>query len=114
MFTFERIGCEPELYIEDYAINFSDNGEPFIINDYYDDINGDCAIIPVISINRNQQTVELYEFAYADAKPTDRPKIIKTILQLVQLKDILQIEGYTVIGEGAQLFYKMYHTLYIK
>ena len=113
MFTFERIGCEPELYMEDYAINYSDNGEPFIINDYYDD-EGDQAIIPVISIDRQRQVVDLYEFAYADAKPSDKPKIIKVILQLVELKDILQIEGYCVVGEGAVLFDKIYHTLYIK
>ncbi len=114
MFSFERVGYEPEIYIEDYAINYSNNGDSFIINDYYDEEGYDQAIIPVISINRNCYTVELYNFAYDEALPSDKPKILKAIHQLVALKDILNINNYLVVGEGANLYRQMYSTSFIK
>ena len=113
MFIFERVGFEPEMYMEDYSINYSD-GEPFVINDYYDDEGYDQGIIPVISINRQRKVIDLYEFAYDDAKPSDKPKLIKIILQLVELKDELQIEGYRIVGEGATLYNRIYNRLYIE
>ncbi len=113
MFTFERVGCEPEIYLEDYAINYSDTGEPFIINDYYNEEGYDMGIIPVVSINRKDGFVELYEFAYYDAKPSDKPRIIKAIMQLTDLKNEFDINGYRVIGEGADLYTKLYNKQYI-
>ena len=113
MFTFERVGYEPKFYMEDYAINYANDGEPFIINDYYDDEGYDQAIIPVISIDRQRQAVDLYGFVYYDAMPSDKPKIIKVISQLLELKNILQIEGYKIVGEGSTLFKEIYNTLYI-
>ena len=114
MFTFERVGFEPEVYIEDYSINYSDNQESFVINDYYDEEEGyDMGIIPVISINRKDGFIELYDFAYDEARPSDKPKIIKAILQLVDLKNELDIDGYRVIGDGANLYAKLYNRLYI-
>ena len=113
MFTFERVGCEPEMYIEDYSINYSENGEPFIINDYIDDIHGDLSIIPVLSINRQDNTVELYDFAYSDAKPSDRLLLIKVLLEFVNLKEELDITNYIVIGEGAPLYCKIFNKSFI-
>ncbi len=114
MFSFERVGYEPEIYIEDYAINYSNNGEPFIINDYYNDEGYDMAIVPVVSINRQNHTVELYDFVYDDVLPSDKPKIVKAIHQLVALKDILDINNYLVVGEGASLYRQMYTIPFIK
>ena len=113
MFIFERVGFEPEMYLEDYSINFSDNGKPFVINDYHDEEGYDMGIIPVVSINRKDGFVELYDFCYAEAKPSDRPMIIKVILQLVDLKNELDINGYRVIGDGANLYAKLYNRSYI-
>ena len=112
MFTFERVGFEPEMYIEDYAINYADTGEPFIINDYYDD-EGDQGLIPVISINRKDGFVELYEFCYDEAIPSDKPLLIKIIIELIDLKNELCIDGYRVIGDGANLYEKIYNKKYI-
>lgn len=112
MFTFERVGCEPEMYLEDYSINFND-GSPFVINDYYDEEGYDMSIIPVVSINRKDGFVELYDFCYAEAKPSDRPMIIRVILELIELKNEFEIDGYRVIGEGADLYTKIYHKQYI-
>ena len=112
MFIFERVGCEPEKHIEDYSINY-DNNEEFIINDYYDEGGYDRAIIPVVSINRERMTVELYDFAYTDARPSDKPKILKAIIELVELKEELNITSYRVIGEGASAYYSLYNNAYI-
>lgn len=112
MFTFERVGFEPEMYLEDYSINYADTGEPFIINDYYDD-EGDQGLIPVVSINRKDCFVELYEFCYAEAKPSDKPLIIKTLLELMELKNELDIDGYRIIGDGADLYEKVFNKKYI-
>lgn len=112
MFTFERVGFEPEMYLEDYAINYADTGESFIINDYYDD-EGDQGLIPVVSINRKDGFIELYEFCYAEARPSDRPLLIRIILELVDLKNELDIDGYRVIGDGADLYTKIYNKHYI-
>ena len=35
MFTFIRVGFEPEMYLEDYGVYYADTMEPFITNDYY-------------------------------------------------------------------------------
>ena len=113
MFTFERVGCEPEMYIEDYSINYSGNGEPFIINDYADDIYDDLSIVPVLSINRQDNTVELYDFAYLHARPSDRMLLIKLLSEIVDLKEELDINNYVVIGEGAPLYYKLFNKTFI-
>ena len=109
MFTFERVGYEPEMFMEDYGLYYADTMDPFVINDYYNDEGYDMAIIPVVSINRKDCIVELYEFAYDDALPSDKPKIIKAIMQLVELKDELNINNYRVIGEGLKLYHKLYN-----
>ena len=114
MFTFERVGFEPEMYLEDYGIYYEDTMEPFITNDYYNDEGYDMSIVPVISINREGHAVELFDFAYNDILPSDKPKLIKAIVQLVELKDVLDINNYIVTGEGAELYYKIYNTEYIK
>lgn len=113
MFTFIRIGREPELYLEDYGIFYADTNEPFITNDYYSDEGDDMSIIPVVSINREECAVELYDFAYHDILPSDKPKLIKAIMQLVELKDILDINNYVVIGEGSPLYRQLYNKLSI-
>lgn len=112
MFVFERIGFEPEKHIEDYSINYNNN-EEFIINDYYDEDGYDRAIIPVVTIDRERMIVELYDFAYEDARPSDKPKILKAIMELVELKEELNITSYRVIGEGASVYYSLYNNAYI-
>ena len=86
MFTFIRDGFEPEMHMEDYAVYYADTNEPFALNDYYDDEGYDRALFPVVSINRKDGFIELYEFAYYDAKPSDKPMIIKAIMQLKHFK----------------------------
>ena len=83
MFTFIRVGFEPEIYLEDYGIYYADTMEPFITNDYYNDEGYDMSIVPVISIDRKGYAVELFDFAYDDVLPSDKPKLIKAILELV-------------------------------
>lgn len=114
MFTFIRVGYEPELYLEDYGIYYADTMEPFITNDYYNDEGYDMSIVPVISIDREGYAVELFDFAYDDVLPSDKPKLIKAILELVELKDELNINNYMVIGEGADLYRKLYNSPFIK
>ena len=109
MFTFIRIGYEPEMYLEDYGIYYADTNEPFVINDYYDDEDYDMSIIPVVSINREGYAVELFDFAYDDILPSDKPMLIKAIMELVDLKDELEINNYTVVGEGAPLYRKLFN-----
>lgn len=114
MFTFIRVGYEPETYLEDYGIYYADTDEPFIINDYYDDDEGyDQGIIPVISLNRKVGLVELYEFCYEEAKPSDKPLIIKILLELIELKNEFDINGYRVIGDGADLYNKVFNKSFI-
>lgn len=113
MFTFVRIGYEPEMYLEDYGIYYADTNEPFVINDYYDDEDYDMSIIPVVSINREGCAVELFDFAYDDILPSDKPMLIKAIMELVDLKDELEINNYVVIGEGAPLYRKIFNRPFI-
>lgn len=113
MFTFIRVGYEPEMYLEDYGIYYADTNEPFITNDYYDDEGYDMSIVPVVSINREGHAVELFDFAYDDILPSDKPKLIKAILELVELKNVLDIDNYTVVGEGADLYRKLYNKTFI-
>ena len=89
MFTFIRVGHEPEMYLEDYGIYYADTNEPFITNDYYNDEGYDMSIVPVFSINREGYAVELFDFAYDDILPSDKPKLIRAILEFVELKDEL-------------------------
>ena len=109
MFTFIRVGFEPEVYLEDYGIYYADTMEPFITNDYYNDEGYDMSIVPVISVNREGHAVELFDFAYNDILPSDKPKLIKAIMQLVELKDILNINDYIVVGEGAPLYRQLFN-----
>lgn len=109
MFTFIRVGYEPEMYLEDYGIYYADTMEPFITNDYYNDEGYDMSIVPVISVNREGHAVELFDFAYNDVLPSDKPKLIKVIMQLVELKDILNINDYIVVGEGAPLYRQLFN-----
>ena len=113
MFTFIRVGYEPEKYLEDYGIYYANTNEPFITNDYYNDEGYDMSIIPVVSINREGNAVELFDFAYDDILPSDKPKLIRAILELVELKDILDINNYIVVGEGAPLYYQLFSKTYI-
>ena len=108
MFTFVRVGHEPEMYLEDYGIYYADTNEPFITNDYYDDEGYDMSIIPVVSINREGYAVELFDFAYDDILPSDKPMLIKAIMELVDLKDELYINNYMFIGEGAHLSLQLF------
>ena len=109
MFTFYRVDYEPELYLEDYGIYYADTNEPFITNDYYNDEGYDMSIIPVVSINREGSAVELFDFAYDDILPSDKPKLIRAILELVELKEELDIINYVVIGKGAPLYRKIFN-----
>lgn len=113
MFTFIRVGYEPEIYLEDYGIYYADTNEPFITNDYYNNEGYDMSIVPVISINREGYAVELFDFAYADILPSDRPKLIRAILEFVELKDELNINNYVVTGEGADLYRKLFKKPFI-
>ena len=113
MFTFIRVGFEPEMYLEDYGIYYADTMEPFITNDYYNDEGYDMSIVPVVSINREGNAVELFDFAYDDILPSDKPKLLRAILELVELKDILNIDNYTVVGEGADLYHKLFNKTFI-
>ena len=113
MFTFIRVGFEPELYLEDYGIYYADTNEPFIINDYYNDEGYDMSIVPVVSINREGYAVELFDFAYDDILPSDKPMLIRAILELVDLKDELDINNYVVVGEGAPLYRKLFNKPFI-
>ena len=113
MFTFVRVGFEPEMYIEDYGIYYADTNEPFITNDYCDDEGYDMSIIPVVSINREGRAVELFDFVYDDILPSDKPMLIKAILELVDLKDELDINDYVVVGEGAPLYRKLFNKPFI-
>ena len=113
MFTFERVGFEPEMHMEDYSIYYADTMEPFITNDYYNDEGYDMAIVPVVSINREDCVVELYDFAYDDILPSDKPKLIRAILEFVALKDELNINNYVVTGEGAPLYRQLYNKPFI-
>jgi hypothetical protein len=45
--------------------------------------------------------------------PSDKPKLIKAILELVDLKDELDINNYMVIGEGAPLYRKLFNKPFI-
>ena len=115
MFTFVRTGCEPKMYLEDYAIYYADTNDAFTIIDYYDEEVGyENVLIPVISIDRQGYVVNLYDFAYDEVPPSDKPKLIKAIMQLVELKDELDIVNYIVVGDGSSLYYKLYNTPYIK
>ena len=109
MFTFIRVGFEPEVYLEDYGIYYADTMEPFITNDYYNDEGYDMSIVPVVSVNREGHAVELFDFAYNDVLPSDKPKLIKAIMQLVELKDVLNINDYVVVGEGAPLYRQLFN-----
>ena len=109
MFTFIRVGFEPEIYLEDYGIYYADTMEPFITNDYYNDEGYDMSIVPVVSVNREGHAVELFDFAYNDILPSDKPKLIKAIMQLVELKDVLNINDYVVVGEGAPLYRQLFN-----
>ena len=109
MFTFIRVGFEPEIYLEDYGIYYADTMEPFITNDYYNDEGYDMSIVPVVSVNREGHAVELFDFAYNDILPSDKPKLIKAIMQLVELKDVLNINDYIVVGEGAPLYRQLFN-----
>ena len=113
MFTFFRVGYEPEDYLEDYGIYYADTNEPFITNDYYNDEGYDMSIVPVFSINREGYAVELFDFAYDDVLPSDKPKLIKAILEFVELKDELNINNYIVIGEGAPLYRQLFGKSFI-
>ncbi len=113
MFTFIRIGYEPEIYLEDYGIFYASTNEPFITNDYYDDEGYDMSIVPVVSINREGYAVELFDFAYDDILPSDKPKLIRAILELIELKDILNINNYVVVGEGAPLYRQLFNRPFI-
>lgn len=113
MFTFIRVGFEPEMYLEDYGVYYADTMEPFITNDYYDDEGYDMSIVPVVSINREGHAVELFDFAYDDILPSDKPKLIKVIMQLVELKDVLDINNYVVVGEGASLYRQLFNKSFI-
>lgn len=113
MFTFIRVGYEPEIYLEDYGIYYADTMEPFITNDYYDDEGYDMSIVPVFSINREDYTIELYNFAYADILPSDKPKLIKSILEFIELKNELNINNYMVIGEGAPLYRQLFNKPFV-
>ena len=113
MFTFVRVGHEPEMYLEDYGIYYADTNEPFVINDYYDDEDYDMSIIPIVSINREGCAVELFDFAYDDILPSDKPMLIKVIMELVALKDELDINNYIVVGEGAPLYRKIFNRPFI-
>ena len=113
MFTFIRVGFEPEIYLEDYGIYYADTMEPFITNDYYNDEGYDMSIIPVVSINREGNAVELFDFAYDDILPSDKPKLIRAILELIELKDILNINNYVVVGEGAPLYRQLFNKTFI-
>ena len=101
MFTFIRVGFEPEMYLEDYGIYYADTMEPFMIYD--------MSIIPIVSINREGRVVELFDFAYKDMLPSDKPKLLKAIMQLVELKDELDINNYVVVGEGAPLYRQLFN-----
>ena len=113
MFTFIRVGYEPEKYLEDYGIYYADTNEPFVTNDYYDDEGYDMSIIPVVSINREGHAVELFDFVYDDILPSDKPMLIKAIMELVDLKDELDINNYVVVGEGAPLYHKLFDKQFI-
>lgn len=113
MFTFFRVDYEPEDYLEDYGIYYADTNEPFITNDYYNDEGYDMSIVPVFSINREGYAVELFDFAYDDVLPSDKPKLIKAILEFVELKDELNINNYIVIGEGAPLYRQLFGKSFI-
>ena len=113
MFTFVRVGFEPEMYLEDYEIYYTDTMEQFITNDYCDEEGYDMSIVPVVSINREGHAVELFDFAYDDILPSDKPKLIKAILELVDLKDELEINNYVVVGEGAPLYRKLFNKPFI-
>lgn len=113
MFTFVRVGFEPEMYLEDYGIFYADTMEPFITNDYYNDEGYDMSIVPVISVDRKEYAVELFDFAYDDILPSDKPKLIKAILEFIDLKDELDINNYMVVGEGAPLYRKLFNKPFI-
>ena len=113
MFTFIRIGYGSEMYLEDYGIYYVNTNEPFIINDYYNDEGYDMSIIPVVSINREGNAVELFDFVYDDILPSDKPMLIKAILEFVDLKDELNINNYVVTGEGASLYRKLFNKPFI-
>ena len=113
MFTFIRVGFEPETYLEDYGVYYADTMEPFIINDYYNDEGYDMSIVPVVSVNREGNAVELFDFAYDDILPSDKPKLIRAILELIELKDILNINNYVVVGEGAPLYRQLFNKTFI-
>lgn len=113
MFTFYRVGCEPEDYIEDYSIHHIENDEDLSINNYTNEEQYDMSNYPVVSIDRKHQWVELYGF-YTDALPIDLPMMKKAIIDLVELKNELNIENYTVVGDGANMYYELYKTFSIK
>ena len=52
MFTFVRVGYEPEMYLEDYGIYYADTNEPFITNDYYkDEVKASHILISTVDEN---------------------------------------------------------------
>jgi hypothetical protein len=57
--------------------------------------------------------VELFDFAYDDILPSDKPLLIKAILELVDLKDELDINNYVVTGEGAPLYRQLFNKPFI-
>ena len=105
MFTFIKVSYETEVYLEDYGIYYADTMKRFMTYN--------MSIAPIISINREDYTIELYDFVYKDILPSDKPKLIKAIIQLVELKDELNINNYMVIGEGADLYRKLFNRPFI-
>ena len=71
------------------------------------------SIIPVVSINREGRAVELFDFVYDDILPSDKPKLINAILELVELIDELDINDIVVVGEGAPLYRKLFNKPFI-
>ena len=113
MFTFIRDGLEPEMHMEDYAVYYADTNEPFALNDYYDDEGYDRALYPVVSINRRDYCIELYNFFDDEVLPSDIPKIYIAIIELVNLKDELDINNYMITGDGADMYRKIYSRPFI-
>ena len=113
MFTFIRDGYEPEMHLEDYAIYYASSNEPFALNDYYDEEGYDRALFPVVSINRRDCCIELYNFFDDDILPSDKPKILRAIIELVNLKDVLEINNYMVTGDGVALYRQLYNKSFI-
>lgn len=112
MFTFVK-----EKYdytnLEFYTIRYSDTNDFFHINEYIDEEGNDKTKIPAIFINRNQQTVELYSFDCYNLLPSDKPKLLRAIIEFVELKDLLNINNYEVKGHGISLYHQLYNKKFI-